>query len=77
MRRNIGVTRTLQLGNVAVAAKTLKELGLAQQNVVTINAEAQTFAALSLMNDNGLSSLPIVDHGGHLLGNISLTDVRL
>jgi CBS domain-containing protein len=55
----------------------LRELSLGQAKVQPINAEAQVFQALALMKENGLTSLPLVDHGGHLVGSLSLSDVRL
>jgi CBS domain-containing protein len=53
----------------------LKELELGKTKVVSISSDAQVFAAMTLMHDHGLSSVPLVDHAGHLVGSISLSDV--
>lgn len=66
-----------KLINSPEGKKTLKDFGLGKSKVISIGSEAQVFAALNLMHDNGVSSVPLVDHGGHLVGSISMSDVSL
>lgn len=53
----------------------MKELKLSKGKVFTINGESKVFDALTIMQSHGLSSLPMVDPQGHLLGSVSLSDV--
>ena len=64
-----------KLQQIPNALKPLKELQIVTKTVKAINAEAQVFQALALMNEHGLSSLPMVDHSGRLCGSISMSDV--
>lgn len=48
---------------------------LMRTNVVTINEEATTIEARSLMKLHRLKRLPVVDKDGYLLGIISLFDI--
>lgn len=65
-----------KLAQLPIAQKSIGELGIVTRTVKSINAEAQVFAAMSLMNDTGMTSLPMVDHGGRLVGSISLSDIK-
>lgn len=61
---------------IPASQMSIKELDLLKSGVKTINAEAQVFSAMSLMHEHGLTSLPMVDHAGHLVGSISLSDIK-
>ncbi|KAK8076184.1 sds23/moc1 [Apiospora phragmitis] len=53
---------------------TLKDLGVGSQQIVAISPLAD---ALALMNNEGLSSVAVVDNKSNVVGNISTIDVRL
>ncbi|KAL1996918.1 hypothetical protein VTN49DRAFT_7783 [Thermomyces lanuginosus] len=55
----------------------LKDLGIGSQRVVSIHGDKPLFQALQLMNDEGVSSLPVLDHQSNVIGNISTVDVKL
>ena len=38
---------------------------------------ATVLDALEKMSEYGVSSIPVVDQNGHLMGNISMADVRV
>ena len=65
-----------KLNQLPNAQRSIGELDIVTKPVKAINAEAQVFDAMSLMNETGASSLPLVDHGGHLVGSISLSDIK-
>src|ERR1700748_1652140 len=46
-------------------------------NPITIAPEAKLAEALSLMNDFGISGIPVVEAGGKLVGILTNRDVRL
>ncbi|KAK4452048.1 hypothetical protein QBC34DRAFT_38651 [Podospora aff. communis PSN243] len=54
----------------------LRDLQIGTQQIIAINADAPLADALSLMNDEGLTSVAVVDHGLNVVGNISTADVR-
>jgi CBS domain-containing protein len=65
-----------KINMLTTAQRTIKDLGLSNSKVISINAEAQVFDAMNTMRENGVTSLPMVDHGGHLVGSISLSDIK-
>ncbi|CAM0137986.1 cell separation during budding [Umbelopsis sp. WA50703] len=56
--------------------RTLRELGLGHNSVLSVNADSPVLDALTLMSKFGVSSLAVVGQMGVLLGNISITDVK-
>ncbi|KAH8555459.1 hypothetical protein BGW37DRAFT_477287 [Umbelopsis sp. PMI_123] len=56
--------------------RTLRELGLGHNSVISVNADSPVLDALTLMSKYGVSSLAVVGPMGVLLGNISITDVK-
>ncbi|CAO3659086.1 unnamed protein product [Umbelopsis vinacea] len=56
--------------------RTLRELGLGHNSVISVNADSPVLDALTLMSKFGVSSLAVVGQMGVLLGNISITDVK-
>ncbi|KAF1843929.1 uncharacterized protein K460DRAFT_290233 [Cucurbitaria berberidis CBS 394.84] len=55
----------------------IKDLSLGSNNVLAINGDAPLASALELMNNEGISSLPVLDTYNNVIGNISHVDVRL
>ncbi|KAI8939478.1 cell separation during budding [Plenodomus lindquistii] len=55
----------------------LKDLNLGSKHVLAINGDAPLAQALELMNNEGVSSLPVLDAQNNVIGNISHVDVRL
>ncbi|KAL7904073.1 hypothetical protein GGI35DRAFT_245031 [Trichoderma velutinum] len=55
---------------------TLQDLGIGVRPIISVHADAPLTEALSLMYDEGLSSVAIVDSGQNVVGNISTKDVR-
>ncbi|CRG85312.1 Protein sds23 [Talaromyces islandicus] len=55
----------------------LKDLGIGSQQVIHINGDKPLYHALQLMNDEGISSLAVVDNNTNVIGNISTVDVKL
>ena len=61
------------------AQRSIKDLGLAKPiggPIVAVNAEALVFHAMEVMKKSGVSSVPLVDHGGRLVGSCSLSDIK-
>lgn len=56
---------------------TLKELELGAKEVMAINGDKPVADALRLMHAEGITSLPVLDAQGHVVGNISHVDVRV
>ncbi|CAO3688777.1 unnamed protein product [Umbelopsis vinacea] len=56
--------------------KSLRQLGLGEAPVISVEADAIVLDALSLMNKHGVSSLAVIGPTNQLVGNISLTDVK-
>ncbi|KAI2635564.1 hypothetical protein GGS26DRAFT_504230 [Hypomontagnella submonticulosa] len=57
--------------------RLLRDLGVGSQQIIAVNADSPLTEALDLMNQEGLSSVAVVDNGLNVVGNISTTDVRL
>ncbi|KAF2129775.1 hypothetical protein P153DRAFT_385007 [Dothidotthia symphoricarpi CBS 119687] len=55
----------------------IKDLDIGSKSVLAINGDAPLAAALELMNNEGVSSLPVLDASNNVIGNISHIDVRL
>ncbi|WEW55400.1 cell separation during budding [Emydomyces testavorans] len=55
----------------------LRELGLGSQHVISINGDRPLCHALELMNNEGISSVAVVDNQFNVVGNISVVDVKL
>ncbi|KAI7858290.1 hypothetical protein BDC45DRAFT_457979 [Circinella umbellata] len=56
--------------------QTLRQLGLGETDVISASSDARVLDALSLMSQNGVSSVAIVGSNGIALGNISMTDIK-
>lgn len=54
----------------------LRDLGVGSQHVISVNSDAPLSDALTLMNDEGLTSVAVIDNGHNVVGNISTRDVR-
>ncbi|KAH8727203.1 hypothetical protein GQ44DRAFT_612398 [Phaeosphaeriaceae sp. PMI808] len=55
----------------------IKDLSIGSKSVLAINGDKPLAAALELMNNEGVSSLPVLDAQNNVIGNISHFDVRL
>ncbi|KAI8054292.1 hypothetical protein BDF22DRAFT_654480 [Syncephalis plumigaleata] len=60
----------------AILKQTLTELGVAQHKVISADASDQVLDALTVMNDHGVSSIAILDAQSHIIGNISVSDIK-
>jgi CBS domain-containing protein len=58
-------------------SQLIKDLNLGSKTVLAINGDKPLAAALELMNNEGVSSLPVLDAQNNVIGNISHVDVRL
>jgi CBS domain-containing protein len=56
---------------------SLKELELGAKEVIAINGDKPVSAALQLMHNEGITSLPVLDAKRNVVGNISHVDVRV
>ncbi|EFW99926.1 cbs domain containing protein [Grosmannia clavigera kw1407] len=54
----------------------LRDLRIGSQDIISINADRPLADALTLMNDEGLTSVAVVDNGQNVVGNISTTDIE-
>ncbi|KAL8794006.1 MAG: hypothetical protein Q9195_003412 [Heterodermia aff. obscurata] len=57
--------------------QTIKDLGIGTQQLISVNGDKPLKEALKLMNDEGVTSLAVVDNGYNVVGNISNVDVKL
>jgi len=57
--------------------KTIKELGLGEKSVITVNFNESAYCAFKTMVDRRVSGLAVVDDWGCLVGNISISDFKL
>ncbi|PVH96583.1 hypothetical protein DM02DRAFT_617126 [Periconia macrospinosa] len=55
----------------------IKDLHLGSHSVIAINGDKPLATALELMNNEGVTSLPVLDAQNNVIGNISHVDVRL
>ncbi|OOF90048.1 hypothetical protein ASPCADRAFT_212255 [Aspergillus carbonarius ITEM 5010] len=57
--------------------QSLHDLRIGSRDVVSINGDRPLVEALQIMNDEGISSIAVVDNHFNVVGNISTTDVKL
>lgn len=55
----------------------IKDLNIGSHSVFAINGDKPLTDALELMNNEGITSLPVLDNQNNVIGNISHVDVRL
>ncbi|KAL2375512.1 hypothetical protein RJZ90_008050 [Blastomyces dermatitidis] len=56
--------------------RSLAELKIGSQQVISINGDRPLSEALELMNSEGISSIAVVDNQLNVVGNISVVDVK-
>ncbi|KAF2086227.1 hypothetical protein K490DRAFT_44470, partial [Saccharata proteae CBS 121410] len=56
---------------------TLRDLNIGSHSVFAINGDKPLTDALELMNNEGVTSLPVLDNHNNVVGNISHVDVKL
>ncbi|KAL8677207.1 MAG: hypothetical protein Q9186_006349 [Xanthomendoza sp. 1 TL-2023] len=61
----------------ALYPQSIKELAIGSQLMISINGDKALKEALKLMNNEGLTSLAVVDNQSNVVGNISNVDVKL
>lgn len=61
----------------ALYSRTLRDLDIGTHSVFAINGDRPLSAALELMNNEGITSLPVLDNARNVVGNISHVDVKL
>ena len=64
-------------GIESLYTRTLRDLDMGNLAVFAIHGDKPLAAALELMNNEGVTSLPVLDSGNNVIGNISQVDVRL
>ncbi|KIW69744.1 hypothetical protein PV04_05602 [Phialophora macrospora] len=57
--------------------QNLRDLKIGSNDVVAINGDRPLSEALILLLNEGVSSLPVIDHNYNVIGNISSVDVKL
>ncbi|KAF7597492.1 cell separation during budding [Aspergillus hancockii] len=57
--------------------QALRELRIGSREVISINGDKPLSDALQVMNNEGISSVAVVDNHSNVVGNISVTDVKL
>ncbi|BAE56983.1 gamma subunit of 5'-AMP-activated protein kinase [Aspergillus flavus] len=57
--------------------QALRDLRIGSRDVICINGDKPLSEALHLMNNEGITSVAVVDNHTNVVGNISLTDVKL
>lgn len=55
----------------------IQDLAIGSQNIISINGDRPLNEALTLMNNEGVSSLAVVDNQFNVVGNISNVDVKV
>lgn len=58
-------------------SQTIKDLAIGSQQAISVNGDKPLKDALKLMNNEGLTSLAVVDNQLNVVGNISNVDVKL
>lgn len=72
---NFTVKHIGDLGHLG--AMTVDELGLAnQRSIICVHINELTATAFSAMMDANISAVPVVDDQGHIVGNLSFTDLK-
>jgi len=61
----------------ALYPRYLHDLDIGSHSVFAINGDRPLSTALELMNNEGITSLPVLDNARNVIGNISQVDVRL
>ncbi|KAL9628124.1 MAG: hypothetical protein Q9204_006095 [Flavoplaca sp. TL-2023a] len=61
----------------ALYSQSIKDLGIGSQLTISVNGDKPLKEALKLMNNEGLTSLAVVDNQSNVVGNISNVDVKL
>ncbi|EGX96525.1 Cystathionine beta-synthase, core [Cordyceps militaris CM01] len=54
----------------------LRDLSIGTQNTISVNSDSPLSEALTTMNEEGLTSVAVIDNGHNVVGNISTKDVR-
>ncbi|GES60712.1 CBS domain protein [Aspergillus terreus] len=57
--------------------QALRDLRIGSREVISINGDKPLCEALQIMNNEGISSIAVVDNHFNVVGNISTTDVKL
>lgn len=57
--------------------QALRDLKIGSREVISINGDKPLAEALQIMNNEGISSVAVVDNHTNVVGNISVTDVKL
>jgi len=55
---------------------SLKDLNIGTKDTISVSCDAPLSEALTKMNEEGLTSIAVVDNGHNVVGNISTRDVR-
>ena len=58
-------------------SKTLSELKLGFKDVTKVNSSTTTYDAFKLIKSTNHSSIAVVDDNGALVGNISVSDIKV
>jgi CBS domain-containing protein len=56
--------------------RKLNELGLTGGSVIVVDENDSVLEALSMMSKHRVSSVAVIENGGRILGNISLSDIK-
>jgi len=59
------------------ANSSLKELGIGMKDVITLPDDISAFQAFKIMRDKNASALGVVNKEGVLVGNVSISDLKL
>jgi CBS domain-containing protein len=54
----------------------IRDLGIGSQQILAVNSDSPLADALALMNNEGLTSVAVIDNGHNVVGNISTVDVK-
>jgi CBS domain-containing protein len=78
----ITLSRVIKLASVLLdsipqASKTLRELALGCQGVISVQHNSHVRAAFELMKEKKISSVGILDGEGKLVGSLSISDIKL
>lgn len=76
------INNVASLSNESVFTKTLLQLGLApalgqQSQIVAVDAEDTVIHAMQKMSDENVTSVAVLERNGNVIGNISMTDVKI
>jgi len=67
------------IDSISIAKKTVKDLKLGLQvgSVISVGLQAKVFTAFRLMHDQHISAVAVVNDAGELVGNVSVSDLKL